>query len=88
MCDTYREMLYDLMNLYHTRVGERLNDIMKVLTIISVTFIPVSFIAGVYGTNFDRLPGQHWRYGFLAMLGIMAAVAGFMLWYFRRKKWW
>lgn len=88
VCDTYREMLYDLMNLYHTRVGERLNDIMKVLTIISVTFIPISFIAGVYGTNFDRLPGQHWRYGFLAMLGIMAAVAGFMLWYFKRKKWW
>lgn len=86
--DTYREMLYDLMNMYHTSVGERLNDIMKVLAIISVIFIPITFIAGVYGTNFDYLPELHWRYSYAVMWAVMIVIVALMLWYFKRKKWW
>ena len=87
LADSYREMLYDLLNIYHTSATTRLNDIMKLLTIISVIFIPLTFIVGVYGTNFDYFPEIHWRYGYLAMWGVMVIVAGFMVWYFKRKDW-
>ena len=87
LADSYREMLYDLLNIYHTSATTRLNDIMKLLTIISVIFIPLTFIAGVYGTNFEYFPEIHWRYGYFAMWGVMLAVAGFMIWYFKRKDW-
>ncbi len=87
LADSYREMLYDLLNIYHTSATTRLNDIMKLLTIISVIFIPLTFIVGVYGTNFEYFPEIHWRYGYFAMWGVMLAVAGFMIWYFKRKDW-
>ncbi len=87
LADSYREMLYDLLNIYHTSATTRLNDIMKLLTIISVIFIPLTFIVGVYGTNFEFLPEVKWRYGYFAMWGVMIVVAGFMVWYFRKKDW-
>ena len=87
LTDSYREMLYDLLNIYHTSATTRLNDIMKVLTMISVIFIPLTFIVGVYGTNFDYLPELNWHYGYFIMWGIMVVVALLMIWYFRRKKW-
>lgn len=85
--DTYREMLYDLMNGYHTTVSSKLNDIMKVLTIISVIFIPVTFIVGVYGTNFEYIPELKWKYAYYVMWGAMILIVIGMLWYFKRKKW-
>lgn len=87
LADSYREMLYDLLNIYHSSATTRLNDIMKLLTIISVIFIPLTFIVGVYGTNFEFLPEVKWRYGYFAMWGVMIVVAGFMVWYFRKKDW-
>ncbi|MGC3977137.1 MAG: magnesium/cobalt transporter CorA [Paludibacteraceae bacterium] len=87
LTDSYREMLYDILNIYHTSATTRLNDIMKVLTIISVIFIPLTFIVGVYGTNFRYLPELEWKYGYFIMWGIMVVVALFMIWYFKRKKW-
>lgn len=87
LVDSYREILYDMLNIYHTNVSNRLNEIMRLLTIISVIFIPITFIAGVYGTNFDVLPELHWKYGYFAMLSIMAIVVLGMIWYFKRKKW-
>lgn len=87
LTENYREMLYDMLNMYHTNVSSRLNEIMRLLTIISVIFIPITFIAGVYGTNFDFLPELHLKWGYFAMLGLMAVVVLIMLWYFRRKKW-
>lgn len=87
LTDSYREMLYDLLNIYHTSATTRLNDIMKVLTIISVIFIPLTFIVGVYGTNFEFFPEIHWQYGYFGMWTVMIIVAGFMIWYFKRKKW-
>jgi len=87
LTDSYREMLYDLLNIYHTAATTRLNDIMKVLTMISVIFIPLTFIVGVYGTNFEYLPELKWHYGYFIMWGIMTIVAVLMILYFRRKKW-
>jgi magnesium transporter len=60
---------------------------MKFLTIFSVVFIPLTFIAGVYGTNFKNLPEIDYKYGYFIMLGLMAIVAIFMIIYFKRKKW-
>jgi magnesium transporter len=87
LAESYREMLYDLLNIYHTTTTTRLNDIMKLLTIISVIFIPLTFIVGIYGTNFEYFPEIKWHYGYFAMWGMMIAVAAFMVWYFKKKKW-
>jgi magnesium transporter len=87
LADSYREMIYDMMNIYHTTMSTKLNEIMRVLTIISVIFIPITFIAGVYGTNFDFLPELHWKWSYFAMLGVMALTVLGMIWYFKRKKW-
>lgn len=87
LSDSYREILYDQLNIYHSTMSTRLNEIMRVLTVISVIFIPITFIVGVYGTNFDNLPELHWRYGYFVMWGIMLLTILGMLWYFKRKKW-
>ncbi|MDR0810721.1 MAG: magnesium/cobalt transporter CorA [Paludibacter sp.] len=87
LADSYRELLYDISSTYHTSVSARLNDIMRILTIISVIFIPLTFIVGIYGTNFDYLPEIHWHYGYFAMLAVMVAIVALMLWFFKRKKW-
>lgn len=85
--DSYRELLSDQLNVYHMMISSRLNDIIKFLTIFSVIFIPLTFIAGIYGTNFDVLPELHFEYGYYIMLGCMALIAIAMLFYFKRKKW-
>ncbi len=87
LSDSYREILYDQLNIYHTMMSTKLNDIMRVLTVFSVIFIPLTFIVGVYGTNFDILPELHWKHGYFIMWGIMLITTLFMLWFFRRKKW-
>jgi magnesium transporter len=87
LSDSYREILYDQLNIYHTMMSTKLNDIMRVLTIFSVIFIPLTFIAGVYGTNFEYLPELKWHYGYFILWGVMVSVATGMLWYFKRKKW-
>ncbi len=85
--DSYREILSDQLNIYHTTISSKLNDIMKFLTIFSVIFIPLTFIAGIYGTNFDVLPELHFEYSYFVMLGVMLIVAIGMLIYFRKRKW-
>ncbi len=93
MVETYREMTSGLIDEYMSSVSNRMNEIMKVLTIIATLFIPLTFIAGVYGMNFDRgasplnMPELGWRYGYPAVLAVMAVAAAGMLYYFRRKKW-
>lgn len=87
LSDSYREILFDQISIYHTIVSSRLNDIMRTLTIFSVIFIPLTFIAGVYGTNFDFLPELHWQYGYFMMWGVMLLIAVVMLIFFRRRKW-
>ncbi|MCE5331537.1 MAG: magnesium/cobalt transporter CorA [Bacteroidales bacterium] len=87
LSDSYREILYDQITMYHTMMSTKLNDIMRTLTVFSVIFIPLTFIVGVYGTNFDNLPELHWNYGYFAMWGVMVVLTAIMLWYFKRKKW-
>jgi magnesium transporter len=68
-------------------VSNRMNEVMKVLTIIATIFIPLSFFAGLYGMNFDYMPELHVRWAYPALLVGMATVAGAMLWYFRKNGW-
>jgi magnesium transporter len=85
--EIYHNMANDYLNIYHSNVSNRTNEVMKVLTIFASIFIPLTFIAGVYGTNFDYLPELHFKYAYFVMLGLMAIVAGTMLYFFRKKKW-
>jgi len=85
--DTYRDMLAGMLEIYLSSQSNRMNEIMKVLTIIATIFMPLTFIAGVYGMNFRFLPEVGWRYGYAFALGLMALVALTMLLYFKRKKW-
>ena len=65
-----------------------MNEVMKVLTFIATLFIPLTFIAGLYGMNFRYMPELEWRLGYFLVLGLMAVLAGGMLWYFKKKNWW
>jgi len=90
--DTYRELTSDLRDFYLSRVSNNMNEIMKVLTIISTLFMPLSFIAGVYGMNFSHespwnMPELYWRFGYFFALGLMGAVAIALLIFFRRRRW-
>ena len=87
LTDSYREILYDQLSIYHSSMSTKLNEIMRVLTIISVIFIPITFIVGVYGTNFVNVPELHWVHGYYIMWGVMLATTLGMLWFFKRKKW-
>jgi magnesium transporter len=90
--DTYRELCADLRDFYYAVVSQRTNEVMKVLTIVATIFMPLSFIAGVYGMNFDttsplNMPELHWRYGYVFSLALMALTAGGLMWFFKRRGW-
>jgi len=85
--ETYRDMLSGMLDIYLSSVSNRMNQVMKVLTIIATIFIPLTFLAGVYGMNFKFMPELEWRWGYFVIVGIMLAVGITMLIIFRRKKW-
>lgn len=85
--DTHREIIAGMRDTYLTVLSNRLNEVMKVLTIIATIFIPLTFVAGVYGMNFDFMPELRWQWGYPATLALMAAIAGGMLLFFKHKKW-
>jgi magnesium transporter len=85
--ETYRDMLSGLLDIYLSSVSNRMNEVMKVLTIIATVFMPLTFLAGVYGMNFKYMPELEWRWGYFALLAVMFFVAFMMMRYFRRKKW-
>ncbi len=85
--DSYREILYDQLNIYHTTISSKLNDIMRILTVFSVIFIPLTFIAGVYGTNFKNIPELNFKYGYYIMWVVMLVIFVVMLFYFKKNKW-
>ena len=85
--ETLRELVSGVMDFYLTGVSNRMNDVMKVLTIIATIFIPLSFVAGVYGMNFQWMPELSWRWGYFGALGLMAGVALGLLAFFKRRKW-
>lgn len=85
--ETYRDLLSDQLNIYNSVIANRMNDIMKVLTIFAAIFIPLTFIAGIYGTNFEYLPELKYRYSYFIFWAVMIIVAGALIVYFKRKKW-
>jgi magnesium transporter len=87
LLDTYRDLTAGLTDFYMNTQNTKLNEVIRMLTIISTIFIPLTFIVGVYGMNFEVFPELQWRYGYLGVWIVMLAIAGTMLWYFRHKKW-
>jgi magnesium transporter len=85
--DTYHDLLTDQLNIYNSATANRMNDIMKVLTVFAAIFIPLTFIAGIYGTNFEYLPELRYKYSYFIFWGVLIVIAGGLLGYFKRKKW-
>ena len=85
--ETYRDMASGMLDIYLSSVSNRLNGVMKILTIITTIFMPLSFLAGLYGMNFRYMPGLDSPIGFDMMVGVMALVFIGMLLFFRKKGW-
>jgi magnesium transporter len=85
--DIYREMIWSLMDMYMTTISNRMNEVMKVLTIMSSIFIPLTFLAGIYGMNFKNMPELNYHYGYYVLIGVMFLMFLGLLFYFKRKKW-
>jgi magnesium transporter len=91
--ETYRDVVSGMVDTYLASLSNRMNEVMKVLTVIAVIFMPLTFIAGIYGMNFNpeaspwNMPELNWRYGYLSALGVMVLVLLGMIIYFKRKKW-
>jgi magnesium transporter len=85
--DSQREMISSLIELYLTSISNKTTEIMKVLTLMAAIFIPITFVAGVYGMNFNRMPELNWKYGYAYAWCIMLAIAVSMILYFKKKKW-
>lgn len=85
--DTYRDVLTGLQDLYLSEISFKMNEVMQVLTIISSIFIPLSFLTGLYGMNFDNIPELHYQNGYFILLGVMLMIIVGLLVYFRRNKW-
>jgi magnesium transporter len=85
--EIFREMISGMFDIYLSSASNRLNEVMKVLTIIATIFIPLTFIVGIYGMNFHYMPELRWRWGYPAVLLLMTAISGYMLYFFKKKKW-
>jgi len=85
--ETYRDMISGMLDIYMSSVSNKMNEVMKVLTIFAAIFIPLTFIAGVYGMNFQNMPELNWQWGYFVVLLIMLVVGVLLIFYFRRKKW-
>ena len=87
MIETYRDIIGGMHDTYLSSISNRMNEVMKVLTLIATIFIPLTFIAGVYGMNFAYMPELQWRYGYFVILGIMALIGVGLVIYFRKRHW-
>jgi magnesium transporter len=93
MIETYRELCADLVDLYLSSVNNRMNEVMKVLTVFATVFIPLTFISSIYGMNFNtekspwNMPELNWYFGYPLVMGFMAAVAVSLIVFFWRKGW-
>ena len=85
--DTYRDMLTSMVDIYLSSFSNKLNETMKYLALISTIFIPMTFIASIYGMNFDIIPELHWLHGYWFALGLMAVIGVSFFIYFKKKKW-
>lgn len=87
MIETYRDMLSGMFDIYLSSISNRLNEVMKFLTVIGTIFMPLTFIVGVYGMNFQFMPELTWKFGYFAVLLFMAGISFGMVLFFKRKKW-
>jgi len=85
--ETYRDILSSMLEIHLSMITNRLNEVMKVLTVIATIFIPLTFITGIYGMNFRRMPELDWVWGYPLVLGAMTLTGGALFWYFRRRRW-
>lgn len=85
--ETFRDLLSGMMDIYLSSVSNKMNEVMKVLTIITTVFVPVTFIAGVYGMNFENMPELKSTWGYAITWMVMLTIMGSLIYYFRRKKW-
>lgn len=85
--ETYRDMLSSMLDVYLSSLTNRLNEVMKTLTVISTIFIPITFIASLYGMNFINMPELKWQYGYITTLGVMFTIVIGMIIYFKKMKW-
>ncbi len=85
--ETFRELASNLTDLHLSMTSNKMNEVMKVLTIISTIFIPITFLAGVYGMNFDDLPELHWKHGYAVFWGICGALTTLLIWFFHKRGW-
>lgn len=86
--DTTREIVGGLLDIYFTVQNSRGNETVRTLTTVSTIFLPLTFLAGVWGMNFDFIPELGWRYGYAFAWGLFIVLAGVLLWYFKRRGWW
>ncbi len=87
ICDRLTSRLESASNLFFSIQSHRMNQVMKILTVVSSIFIPLSFLVGVYGMNFDNMPELQWRWGYFVLIGVMLTLIISMIIYFRKKKW-
>jgi len=85
--ETFRDMISGMLDIYLSSISNKMNEVMKVLTIIATIFIPLTFVAGLYGMNFKYMPELEWHFGYFAILLLMIIIGISMVFYFRRKKW-
>jgi magnesium transporter len=85
--ESFRDVLSGLSDLYLSTVSNRMNEVMKVLTIMATIFIPLTFIAGIYGMNFEFMPELKWRWSYPALWGLLIVIFILMWIWFKRKKW-
>jgi magnesium transporter len=85
--ETYKDLSTSLMDIHINTMNTRMNEVMRLLTVISTIFIPLTFIVGVYGMNFDVMPELRWKWGYYAVWAVMIVIVGAMLRFFKYKKW-
>ncbi len=85
--ETLRDSLTTMLDIYLSSINNKMNEVMKVLTIIATIFIPLTFIVGIYGMNFKHMPELDWKFGYPIVMAIMIAIAVSLVWYFKKKKW-
>lgn len=85
--DSFRDVVSGFQDLYLSTISNRMNEVMKVLTVIATIFVPMTFVAGIYGMNFEFMPELHWRWAYPALWLVMGSMAGTMLMFFKRKRW-
>lgn len=88
LSESVRDVVGGALDTYLSVTSNRLNEVMKALTVVSTIFLPLSFVAGVYGMNFQYFPEIRWHYGYLYVWGVFLSIAGFMAWWFKRRGWW